>query len=109
MKYFIRLDNEYSELFSSLWGILAGDTSSFSPGLCNFFMSSFKPPVSPTDVLIHRQPINSLQQADDIAAFTRAFIKALQPTLDYIHLSWCANNFLQLNVGKTSHKGHVCL
>lgn len=97
VSYEVRLDGEYSEVFKSLVGILAGDPA--SPHLWNIFLSDFNAPEHPCDITLNGRPISSLAQADDIALFCKSHA-GLQLKINALY-QWCAINFLIMNFVKS--------
>ena len=80
--------------FRSLWGILAGDTA--SPGLFTYYFSDFRPPPDVDDLILSGCRISNVEHADDVALFILRGVRAIQGKLDYMHLDWCATNFLAI-------------
>jgi hypothetical protein len=104
MQYRVRFNNEFSEMFHSLWGILAGDSA--SPTLFNIFVSDFDTPKTPTDISLQDHDVDHMLLAHDIVELTQVEKKSpdlsnLQRKMDYTYNEWCRNNFLELNVSKT--------
>jgi hypothetical protein len=89
--------------FRSLWGILAGDTA--SPGLFTYYLSDFRPPPDVDDLILSGHRISNIEEADDVALFLLRGVRALQGKLDYMHLDWCATNFL--SIGPPKSKGMI--
>jgi hypothetical protein len=61
------MDDQQSDEFKSVIGILAGDSA--SPDLWDAFMGDFKPPYNPDNVVLGGSHIGNLEQADDMVLF----------------------------------------
>lgn len=97
ISYTVRADGQYSDVFKSLIGILAGDPA--SPQLWNLFLSDFCPPTHQDDLDLDGTPVSHLEQADDMAIVTTT-MPALQLKL-HAFARWCSVNFLVINYIKT--------
>ncbi|TEB20119.1 hypothetical protein FA13DRAFT_1801324 [Coprinellus micaceus] len=111
MQYRVRAGAEWSEAFTSLWGILAGD--SMSPAFFDAYISDFKPPTTESDIIIGDTPIGNMELADDIVEITstnpkRPDLTHAQEKLTYTEHDYCHNQaFLELNGSKQS--GHIII
>ena len=105
MQYRVRAGTEWSEAFTSLWGILAGD--SMSPAFFDAYISDFKPPTTESDIIVGDTPIGNMELADDIVEITstnprRPDLTHAQEKLTYTEHDYCHNRvFLELNGSKT--------
>ncbi|KAF7973841.1 hypothetical protein HWV62_14128, partial [Athelia sp. TMB] len=97
LEYRVVLEGALSEEFSSLIGILAGD--SISPDLWNVYLADFKPPGCAEDITLGGRFVSHLEQADDMAIFSTS-CEGLQRKLDYLW-HYCSINFILVNLGKT--------
>jgi hypothetical protein len=67
LHYQVCMDDQQSDEFKSVIGILAGDSA--SPDLWDAFMGDFKPPYNPDNVVLGGSHIGNLEQADDMVLF----------------------------------------
>ncbi len=95
--YEVRLNGQYSDVFKSLVGILAGDPA--SPQLWNIYLADFAAPEHACDVVLGGRRVSSLAQADDIALFCKSHA-GLQLKINALY-AWCAVNFLVMNFIKS--------
>ena len=65
-----------------------------SPGLFTHYLSDFHPPPNVDDLSLSGHYISNIEEADYVALFMLHEVCALQGKLDYMHLDWCAENFL---------------
>ncbi|PPQ72667.1 hypothetical protein CVT25_007993, partial [Psilocybe cyanescens] len=92
-------NQRFTDLFQSLWGILAGD--SLSPDLFTFYAADCDPPKQENDVVLFQVVITYLLLADDMAMMEYLREGAMKEKLGYMANIWCRENFLKLNVAKT--------
>ncbi|CAK5263407.1 unnamed protein product [Mycena citricolor] len=98
MVYIVRHENEMSDVFHALLGILIGDTS--SPILWIIYLSDFRTVSDATmDILLAGVFITNLEQADDVAllSMTPMGIQRKMAAL----WKWCRTNFMILNAIKS--------
>lgn len=91
------MEQQLSEEFASLIGILAGDSA--SPDLWDTFLADFCPPVDEDDVVLGDASVGNLEQADDMVLFSLS-PRGLQRKLNYTW-HYAAINFLLVNISKT--------
>jgi hypothetical protein len=104
MQYHVQVDDNYSDTFASLWGILASDSA--SPTLFNIYFSDFDPPKLSTDITLQDQEVDHMLFADNILEFTQVNKRSLdlsnlQQKANYTHNVWCKTNSLELSTTKT--------
>jgi hypothetical protein len=97
LRYQVSMDEEVSEEFRSMIGILTGDSA--SPDLWTFFLEDFRPPSDEDDIILGGTAIRNLEQADDMVLFSLS-AAGLQKKLDYVW-HYGSVNFLLVNIVKT--------
>ncbi|KAF5382677.1 hypothetical protein D9615_003053 [Tricholomella constricta] len=97
MTYIVRHGGDLSDTFTSLLGLLTGDTA--SPGLWNIFFSDLSIPDHADDVLLNHRPVSHIEQADDVAVFTTS-PHGLQCKMDAFQ-RWCSLNRMIISTVKT--------
>ncbi|KAF5386614.1 hypothetical protein D9615_001545 [Tricholomella constricta] len=97
MNYIVRHGGALSESFTSLLGLLTGDTA--SPSLWNIFFSDLSIPDHVDDVRLHGRAVSHVEQADDVVLFT-ASPHGLQFKLDCLS-GWCSINRLIISARKS--------
>ncbi|KAF5375862.1 hypothetical protein D9615_008181 [Tricholomella constricta] len=97
MSYIVRHGGSISDTFSSLLGLLTGDTA--SPGLWNIFFSDLAVPDHPDDILLNGRSVSHLEQADDVVVFTTTPV-TLQSKVDALQ-GWCSVNRMLISARKS--------
>lgn len=97
LRYQITMDGLLSPEFSSMIGVLTGDSA--SPDLWNAFMSDFCPPADEDDVNLGGVPLGAIIQADDVALPSLS-PRGLQRKMNYMW-DYSAVTFLVINMTKT--------
>ncbi|KZV97664.1 hypothetical protein EXIGLDRAFT_607803 [Exidia glandulosa HHB12029] len=97
MTYCVRLEGQYSDLFTSDMGVLIGDPA--SPIMWLLYFADVSIPESVDDILLNETRISHLEQADDIVIFATT-AEGLQRKLDAF-FEWCCRNLLKINGSKS--------
>lgn len=99
MHYTVRLGGQYSAMFTSLLGVLIGDT--VSPILWILYMADLSLPRHHDDVLLDGVPVSHIEQADDIVLFSTT-LTGLQGNINEFY-SWCCRlGFMTVNTSKSA-------
>ncbi|EIN14587.1 hypothetical protein PUNSTDRAFT_24260, partial [Punctularia strigosozonata HHB-11173 SS5] len=93
MRYSVRLGKQYSELFRSHVGILAGDSA--SPMLWILYMADLAIPEHNDDVVLAGERVSHFEQADDLKV-TSTSLSGVQAKINTV-VAWCARNLMIVN------------
>ncbi|KAF5385079.1 hypothetical protein D9615_000996 [Tricholomella constricta] len=97
MNYIVRHGGALSESFTSLLGLLTGDTA--SPSLWNIYFSDLSIPDHVDDVRLHGRAVSHVEQADDVVLFTTS-PHGLQFKVDCLS-DWCSVSRLIISADKS--------
>ncbi|KAF7964774.1 hypothetical protein HWV62_3128 [Athelia sp. TMB] len=97
LRYRVSLEDELSDEFCSLTGILAGDSA--SPDLWNAFLGNFRPPKHKDDIILDGTAIGNLEHADDMVLVSTS-PEGMQLKLQCLE-NYSRENYILVNVSKT--------